>query len=126
MAIFNSEESKKKLDYNQEEPKTIVGQTMFIKGIFNSEEEVLVEGKIEGEIKVKNRLVVGKSGKIEAEVEADEIIIEGRIDGNIKGLKMVRILPNGILNGNIVAKRVVLSDGAIFKGNIDMSLLNKD
>jgi cytoskeletal protein CcmA (bactofilin family) len=102
--------------------KSIVGKTLFVKGKVFSDEEVLIEGKIEGQLHIKHRVVVGKSGIVNADIDAREVIIKGTVNGNVKGSYKVEIVPDGVLNGNIVSQRVVLAEGAIFKGNIDMTL----
>lgn len=92
-----------------------------IKGRIRTSEEILIDGKVDGHLNVKNRVIVGKSGVIKADIQSDELVIQGRVDGNVKASSKVEILPEGILNGDIVSQRVVLAEGAIFKGNIDMS-----
>jgi len=95
---------------------------MFIKGDLESEENLVIEGKMEGTLKAKNQVIVGKDGLVKADVEASEVIIRGKIVGNVKGNQKVTIEPEGELIGNIIAQRVVLAEGSIFKGNIDMSV----
>ena len=101
--------------------KSIVGKTLFVKGKVFSDEEVLIEGKIEGQLHIKHRVVVGKSGIVNADIDAREVVIKGTVNGNVKGSYKVEIVPDGVLNGNIISQRVVLAEGAIFKGNIDMT-----
>jgi cytoskeletal protein CcmA (bactofilin family) len=106
----------------QEIKKSLMGKTVFVKGNIFSEEEVRIEGKIEGKLSSKHMVVVGKNGIVNADIEAREIIIEGTVNGNVKGSYKVEIVPDGVLNGNIISQRVVLAEGAVFKGNIDMTL----
>jgi len=101
---------------------SVIGKTIFIKGNIFSDEEVFIEGKIEGKLNIKNRVVVGKSGVVNADIEAHEVIVKGTVNGNVKGNHKVEIVPAGVLNGNILSKGVVLREGAIFKGSIDMTL----
>ncbi len=101
---------------------SLLGKTMFIKGDLVSDEDLVIEGKMEGTLKAQKRVVVGRGGLVQADVEASEVIIRGKIIGNVKGLNKVTIEPEGELIGNIVAQRVVLAEGSIFKGSIDMSL----
>ena len=129
MAVFKRTEFQERVGSGQSAPTGVnhpsdskIGKTVSINGEVTSEEEVYIEGKVEGNINVKNRVVIGKSGVVNAEIKADEIIIEGTVNGNVHGGSKVLIVPEGILNGNIVAPRVKLSDGAIFKGNIDMTI----
>lgn len=104
-----------------ERTTSFIGKTLFIKGEVLSDEEVLVEGKIEGKVNVKNKVIIGKNGLVNAEIEAREVIIKGAVNGNVNGSYKVEIVPDGTLNGNIISQRVVLAEGAIFKGNIDMT-----
>lgn len=101
---------------------SIIGRTLFVKGKVACDEEVLVEGKIEGKLEINHRVIVGENGVVNADIEAKEVIIKGEVNGNVKGSYKVEIIPDGVLNGNIVSGRVVLAEGAIFKGNIDMTL----
>jgi len=101
---------------------SVVGKTLFIKGNVFSDEEVFIEGNIEGNLYIKNRVVVGKNGVVNADIDAREVIIKGTVNGNVKGSYKVEIVPEGVLNGNILSKGVVLREGAIFKGNIDMTV----
>ena len=103
-------------------PKSTIGKTIFVKGKVFSDEEVFIEGKIEGQLNIKHRVVVGKGGIVNADIEAREVIVKGTVNGNVKGNYKVEIVPDGVVNGNIVSQRVVLAEGAIFKGNIDMTL----
>lgn len=98
-----------------------IGKTLWIKGQVSSDEEVIIEGNIEGKLKIKHRVVVGKNGVVNADIEAREVIIKGIVNGNVRGNYKVEIVPEGVLNGNILSQRVVLAEGAVFKGNIDMS-----
>lgn len=126
MAVFKKSEEVKRESYPSSDMKKIqkvsyVGKTMVIKGRIRATEEIIVEGKIDGNTSVKHRVIVGKSGMIKGDIEASEVIIQGKVDGNVRASSKVEIVPEGTLNGNIVSQRVVLAEGAIFKGNIDMS-----
>ncbi len=101
--------------------KSVIGKTIIINGEVESDEEILIEGKIEGLLRAKGLVVVGKNGVVDAEIEATEVIVIGKVNGNVNGVKKVEIRPDGIVNGNITSQRVVLAEGAIFKGSIDMS-----
>jgi cytoskeletal protein CcmA (bactofilin family) len=139
MAVFKKQQ-KKDDPYLRHEPaaptptaadappgmkNSIIGKSIFIKGNIFSDEEVFIEGKIEGKLNIKNRVVVGKSGLVNADIEAHEIIVKGTVNGNVNGSNKVEIVPEGVLNGNILSKGVVLREGAIFKGSIDMTIEKK-
>lgn len=126
MAVFGKKiETEKPETYSSIGTTTrstsVVGKTLFIKGEVFSDEELLVEGNIEGKLNIKHKVVVGKNGSVTADIDAREVVIKGIVNGNVKGSYKVEIVPEGILNGNIVSQRVVLAEGAVFKGNIDMT-----
>lgn len=99
---------------------SLIGNTLLIKGEVFSEDEILIEGHVQGKINVKNRLIVGKNGNVEADIEAREVVIKGKVTGNIKGGQRVEIVPGGLLHGNINSPRVVIADSGVFEGNIEM------
>lgn len=100
--------------------RSIIGKTLFINGEIASDEEVLIEGKIEGTIRSNHRVIVGINGIVNADIEAKEVIIKGAVTGNVSCSYKIEIVPDGKLTGNIISDKVVLAEGAIFKGNIDM------
>jgi len=107
------------------ENRSIIGETILINGEIESEEEILIEGKIEGFVRSKGLVVVGENGVVDAEIDAYDVVVIGKVNGNVTGVNKVEIKPEGEVNGNIVSKRVVLAEGSIFKGSIDMSSREK-
>jgi cytoskeletal protein CcmA (bactofilin family) len=99
---------------------SLIGNTLLIKGEVFSDDEILIEGRIQGKINVKNRVIIGKNGNVEADIDAREVIIKGKVTGNVKGGQRVEIVPAGILHGNINSPRVVIADSGVFEGNIEM------
>jgi cytoskeletal protein CcmA (bactofilin family) len=100
----------------------MIGPSINIKGEVSGDEDLVIEGRVEGTVKLHgNELAVGKSGTVFADIEARVIRIEGEVTGDISGNEKVVITQSGNVKGNIVAPRVTLEDGAIFKGSIDMN-----
>lgn len=99
---------------------SVVGKTLLIKGEIFSDDEILIEGRIQGNISVKNRVVIGREGVVEADIEAREVIIKGKVTGNVKGSQRVEIVPAGTLHGDIQSPRVVIADSGFFEGTIEM------
>jgi cytoskeletal protein CcmA (bactofilin family) len=128
--MFKKEaESSRIQDHTEiiENQKTsVIGRSMKLKGNISAEEEILIEGKVEGTIKMKHNVIVGETGKVKADITAREIIIKGEVTGNVHGNVKVEIVPGGILNGDIISEKVVLAEGAKFKGNIDMSVSQEE
>jgi cytoskeletal protein CcmA (bactofilin family) len=101
--------------------QAVIGKTVVIKGDISGEENLIVEGKVDGNIVLKNNdLTIGASGRVTANLTANVVKIEGEVKGDIKGLEKVVVTRTGKVNGNIVGPRVTLEDGAKFKGSIDM------
>ena len=99
----------------------MIGSSITIKGTVSGDEDLLIEGKVEGTITLKDHEVsIGQSGQVTADVSAKTIRIDGEVTGDITGTEKVVLSKSGNVRGNIVAPRVTLEDGAIFKGSIDM------
>jgi cytoskeletal protein CcmA (bactofilin family) len=99
----------------------MIGPSITIKGEVTGEEDLLIQGKVEGTINLNgNQVSVGESGQVCANIQAKVIKVDGKVTGDITGIEKVLISKTGNVRGNIVAPRVTLEDGAIFKGSIDM------
>ena len=99
---------------------TVVGKGISIKGELFGDEDVKIEGRVEGKIRLAKNLLVGQSGVIEADVEAENINIGRTVTGNIVAQNRVEIVSSGTMIGDIKAPRVIVAEGAHFKGNVDM------
>jgi len=98
-----------------------IGQSIHIKGELTGNEDLTIEGKVEGKVFLKDHnLTVGANGKIVAEVQAKTVMVLGEVTGNITADDKVEVAATGTMRGDIQAPRVVLADGAKFKGAIDM------
>ena len=98
-----------------------IGATVFFKGEIQGSEDLAIEGEIEGKINLKDHnLYLGPKSRVRAEIYAKTITIEGDVRGDVYAAERLVIKKSGRLNGNIVAPRLVLEDGARFKGTIDM------
>ncbi|MEM7098724.1 MAG: polymer-forming cytoskeletal protein [Pseudomonadota bacterium] len=99
----------------------VIGQTIKIKGTIEGDENLIIEGSVEGAVNLPNNdLTVGPSGKVKADLDAKTVKIDGEVTGDISGTEKVIVSKTGLVKGNIVAPRVTLEDGAKFKGSIDM------
>ena len=98
-----------------------IGQSIHIKGELTGNEDLTIEGKVEGKIFLKDHnLTIGANGKITAEIQAKTVMVVGEVNGNITADDKVEVAASGTMRGDIAAPRVVLADGAKFKGTIDM------
>lgn len=99
----------------------MIGPSIEIKGTVSGDEDLVVQGKVEGTIDLgSHQVTVGQSGRVTADIKAQVVNIDGEVAGDLTGGEKVVISKSGRVRGNIVAPRVTLEDGAIFKGSIDM------
>jgi cytoskeletal protein CcmA (bactofilin family) len=98
-----------------------IGPSIFIKGDLSGEEDLVIEGRVEGKVDLKqNNVTVGKDGRVRADVFGKVVIVEGEVDGNVFAREQAILRQSGAIRGNITAPRVILEDGSRFKGSIDM------
>jgi len=99
----------------------VIGPGIQINGDISGDENLIIEGKVDGKIKLGTHQVeIGQSGRVNADISAKIIKIAGEVRGDLNGTEKVVISRSGNVHGNIVAPRMTLEDGAIFKGSIDM------
>jgi len=99
----------------------VIGPKIKIVGELSGDEDVLVEGQLEGEIRITRDLRVGTGGVVKAKVAAQSIIVSGEIVGDCEASGRVELQSTGKLTGNIRAPKIVIAEGAMFRGNSDMS-----
>ena len=99
---------------------SVLGPTLKFKGELKADEDLLIQGRIEGSIKHSSSLTIGEGGHVKADVTAEYIAVEGSVDGDLKGSKCVKVRESAKINGNIVSPKVSLVEGATFNGKIDM------
>jgi cytoskeletal protein CcmA (bactofilin family) len=102
------------------EATTIIGSTIIIEGKFTSQEDVSVQGTLQGHIETSADLFVEEGGTVEAEVVTHNIDVRGKVVGNVTASDRFEVHPGGSVTGDVRAPRVVLADGGKYKGHIDM------
>ncbi len=103
-------------DAQRDKVETIVGKGSKIDGKIYITGSLRVEGRIEGEVKAGGDVFVGEEGLVVASVQARNIIIAGEVQGNVDALEKLEIVPSGKLFGDIIISKLVIEDGATFKG----------
>lgn len=100
---------------------SVLGESLYIKGELRAAEDLLLEGRLEGSIKhTAQRLVIGRKGRVKADVHAHNLVIEGEVEGDVHCAESVVIQSSGVLRGNIFSPRLTIADGARFDGSVDM------
>ncbi len=98
-----------------------IGPSIFIKGDLSGDEDLVIEGRVEGKIDLKqHNVTIGKNGRVRADVFGNTVVVEGEVDGNLFAQQQAILRQSGAVRGNISAPRVMLEDGSRFRGSIDM------
>ena len=98
-----------------------IGKSVVIKGELSGSEDLTIEGQVDGKIELRdNVLTIGPNARIKAQVFAKSVIVLGKVNGNVSATEKVDIREHGSVEGDIVAPRVAIADGAYFRGSIDM------
>ncbi|MDH3284401.1 MAG: polymer-forming cytoskeletal protein [Acidobacteriota bacterium] len=101
--------------------KAHIGPSIQIKGELIGNEDLVIEGKVEGVVRLKDHhLTIGNQASIRATLEAKAIRVEGKVLGDVVANEKVELASGSTLLGDIVSPRIVISDGARFKGSVDM------
>ena len=100
---------------------SVIGPTMEFKGDLTADEDLIIEGLIVGTITHHNKhLTVGEKGRVKADVHANGVIVLGQLVGDIHCAGMVSLSKTADVTGNIFCGRIIMEDGAKFKGNVEM------
>jgi cytoskeletal protein CcmA (bactofilin family) len=97
-----------------------IGASMSIKGEIRTQEELFVDGDVEGSLESKSLLTVGPNGKVRANIKAREVVVFGTVRGNVDVVEKVAIRDNGSVIGDIKTAGISIDDGSYFKGSIDI------
>ena len=125
MAIFTKDPVPQKDVPAKAEPSgartTLIGANIVVDGTLSGTENVIVEGNVRGRIELKSDLRIGGTARVEATVHARNVTVEGTLIGDVSADNRVELLASSRVDGNIKAPRIVVSEGAKFKGAVDMS-----
>lgn len=105
---------------------SVIGPTLIFKGELSANEDLIIEGEIEGTIAHQDKnLTVGKEGRVKADINARTVEVYGKVEGDIHGEDIVKLAKSADVKGNIRCARIVMEDGAQFSGSIDMGQKTK-
>ena len=99
----------------------VVGRKIRLKGEVTGEEDLVIEGHVEGSINLGSQAVtVGPDGQVNASIVGRTITVEGRIEGNVVAEEQIILRSSAKVEGDLMAPRVTMEDGAVYRGSIDM------
>jgi cytoskeletal protein CcmA (bactofilin family) len=101
---------------------TVIGSSLVIDGEISGDEALVIQGTVKGRISLKESLFVEGSGVVEADIDTQTVEISGKVTGNISATDKVELKSDCRVVGDIRAPRILIADGASFKGNVDMDV----
>lgn len=99
-----------------------IGPRISVRGNLAGEEDLIIEGHVEGSIHLTGHLTVAPSAVIAADIEVDSVDVHGQVDGDIVAITAITLHESARVSGSLRAPRVVLTDGAQFKGTVEMDV----
>ncbi len=100
----------------------IIGRGIQIRGTLSGAGDLVIEGRVEGKVDLKDHLTIEQSGVVVADIESDELTVLGQLSGNVESATRTAIKASSVVVGDIHAPKVVIEDGARFRGNIEMDV----
>jgi cytoskeletal protein CcmA (bactofilin family) len=104
----------------------LIGRQIVIRGTLAGEEDLVVEGRVEGGITLLGHLIVAEPGVVEANLDVDSVEIHGEVVGDIVAARSITIERGARVQGNARAPRVIIHDGALFRGSVEMDVTLPD
>jgi cytoskeletal protein CcmA (bactofilin family) len=99
---------------------TFIGPNVTVEGTVSGSERVVVEGTVRGQINITADLLVGTKARVEATVHARNVTVEGKLNGDISADDRVELVASATVDGNIKAPKIIVAEGAKFRGSVDM------
>lgn len=99
---------------------TFIGPNVTIEGTMTGSEPILIEGTVRGKINLAADLRVGTKARVEATVHARNVTVEGKLTGDVSADDRVELVASATVDGNIKAPKIVVAEGAKFRGSVDM------
>jgi cytoskeletal protein CcmA (bactofilin family) len=99
---------------------TFIGPNITIEGTVSGSERVVVEGTVRGQINIEADLLIGTKARVEATVHARNVTVEGKMNGDVSADDRVELVASATVDGNIKAPKIIVAEGAKFRGSVDM------
>jgi cytoskeletal protein CcmA (bactofilin family) len=101
---------------------TVIGSSIVVDGEISGEETITILGTVKGKIAVAQGVIVEAGATVEADIEGQTVTVSGKVTGNVTAREKLELRPESKMVGNAKAPRIVVADGATFKGNVDMDV----
>ena len=98
----------------------VIGKDTYFKGSIKAKGLIRIDGEMEGEIDTQGDVIIGEGGRVNLDLKARHVAIAGRFEGNLEAVGKLEIRSSGIVVGSVKTNALVVDDGAIFSGNLEM------
>ena len=99
---------------------SVLGPTLRFRGELSAQEDLIIQGSVEGSITHTQSLTVGTDGSMKGDIRARVIVIDGKVEGDLYATESVNVRATAKVKGNVFAPRVGITEGAFFQGQIEM------
>ena len=113
-----------KQSYNTDLINTIIGEESEVKGTLHSQGSIRIEGNFEGEVISQGEVYLGANSHVKANVFGQKVIIAGEVHGNVEAVKGLKITKTGKVYGDITGDRLIVEEGGIYKGKVNMDIIS--
>ncbi len=125
MALFTKQTPAPRPQPRPNEPQPVFEGTFFgpnvsIEGTVTGSEPVIIEGHVKGTINLTGELRIGTKARVDAKVHARNVLIEGKLNGDVSADERVELVASATVDGNIKAPKIIVAEGARFRGSVDM------
>ena len=124
MALFSKDVPQPRPQVRSDAPAaqggTFIGANITIDGTVSGSEPMIIEGSVRGKVNLSADLRVGAKARVEATVHARNVMVEGRLTGDVSADDRVELVSSATVDGNIKAPKIIVAEGAKFRGSVDM------
>lgn len=116
--------NKKQTDFDPDMVNTIIGEESEIKGAIHSQGSIRIEGTVEGDIVSQGEVVVGEHSTVKANIYGRRVVVAGVVMGNVEAINGLKICRTGKVYGDIAGDRLIIEEGGIYKGKVNMDVIS--
>ena len=99
---------------------SLLSRNVKVEGEIRGQENLHIDGRIKGAVRLNGDILIGNAGVVEAEIEAENVVIQGQVTGNVTARQQLEIQPSGKLIGDCTARSIDIKEGAVFEGRSNM------
>jgi len=113
-----------KKNFNPDTVNMIIGPESNIQGNLHSQGSIRIEGIVTGEIVSEGEVFIGEGSVCNASINATRVVIAGQVFGNVEATKGIKICATGKVEGNITGDRLIVEEGGVYKGQVNMDVIS--